>query len=81
VRTIRRGLAPAGPHNKEHPMPQLGRIVYGWMPGPGFHRPVRAMVLYRLDGSRVWKSVTALRWVPLPRGATFTPDAKQPHEA
>jgi hypothetical protein len=33
------------------------------------------------NGTRVWKSATALRWVPLPPTAQFTPDAIQPHEA
>jgi hypothetical protein len=62
-------------------MPQPDRIVMGTMSGPGFVVPVRGMVRYLANGTRVWKSVTALRWVPLPPTAVFTPDAVQPHEA
>jgi hypothetical protein len=54
------------------------RIVYGLVTGPTFHAPTRAMVRTRADGTRVWRSITALRWVPLPRAAVFTPDARQP---
>ena len=57
------------------------RILYGTVTGPTFHAPVRAMVLYLANGTRVWKSVTALRWVPLPQAAVFTPDAIQPQDA
>jgi hypothetical protein len=62
-------------------MPQSDHIVYGTVAGPTFHAPVPAMVRTLANGTRVWKSVTALRWVPLPAGAQFTPDAVQPHEA
>ena len=62
-------------------MPESTRILHGWVTGPGFQTPVRAVIRYRADGSRVWKSVTALRWVPLPPSATFTPDTRQPREA
>jgi hypothetical protein len=60
-------------------MPQHDRnVLVGWMFGPGFQRPVRAELRSLANGQRVWKSVTALRWVPLPRAAVFTPDARQP---
>jgi len=62
-------------------MPQSDRIVYGTVTGPTFRAPVRAMVLYRADGTRVWKSVGALRWVTLPPTAVFTPDPAQPQGA
>ena len=62
-------------------MPESDRIVYGWMTGPGFHRPVRALVRTLAHGRRVWRSIGALRWVPLPRGAQFTPDPVQPRGA
>jgi hypothetical protein len=57
------------------------RIVVGTVTGPTFHAPVPAMVRTRADGTRLWKSVTALRWVPLPPTAVFTPDAVQPQDA
>jgi len=56
-------------------------IVYGTVTGPTFHAPVRAMVRYRTDGRRLWKSVTAQRWVTLPPTAVFVPDVKQPQDA
>jgi hypothetical protein len=81
----RRGTAtlqlPAEHHSKEARMPQRGRIVYGTITGPAFHTPVRAMVLYREDGTRVWRPLEALRWVMLPPTAVFTPDQVQPPEA
>jgi hypothetical protein len=62
-------------------MPHSDRILYGTVDGPHFHAPVPAMVRYLANGTRVWKSVTALRWVPLPKAAVFTPDAVQPQDA
>jgi hypothetical protein len=57
------------------------RILYGIVSGPTFRAPVRAMVRTLANGTRVWKSVTALRWVPLPTAAQFIPDAVQQSEA
>jgi len=63
-------------------MAQSDPIVVGWMTLPTRHSPIRAMVLYRAGRDRVWKSIGALRWQPLPRGAVFTPDpAVKPQEA
>jgi hypothetical protein len=58
------------------------QVSYGTVTGPTFVRPIRAMVVARrVDGTRIMKSVTALRWVPLPPTVVFTPDPVQPHEA
>ena len=62
-------------------MPQSDHIVYGTVAGPTFHAPVPAMVRTLANGTRVWKSVTALRWVPLPKAAVFLPDPVQPQDA
>ena len=61
-------------------MPPSDRIVYGTVTGRAFHAPVRAMMRTLANGSRVWRSIGALRWVPLPPTAVFRPDPVQPHE-
>jgi hypothetical protein len=62
-------------------MPQPTPIIYGTVTGPRFHAPVPAMLRTLPNGTRVWRSIGALRWVPLPPTAVFTPDAVQPQGA
>jgi hypothetical protein len=62
-------------------MSELGRILVGWMTGPGFVRPVRALMRTGADGRRTWKSVTAQRWQPVTVTVVFTPDPVQPQGA
>jgi hypothetical protein len=62
-------------------MPQSDRILLGTVTGRAFHAPVPAMLRTLANGTRVWKSVTALRWVPLPPTAQFIPDPVQPQDA
>jgi len=63
-------------------MPQADDpIIYGMIRVPTVRDPIKAMLRTLPNGTRVWKSVTALRWVPLPATAVFTPDAVQPQDA